>query len=416
MSPPGNAPPAGAGAFTLVAAATLVLAALASFPLAGCADEARDRIVLWHHYNGDERQALESVARDIAERKDFDIELVAIPYENFADQITNAIPNGNGPDLFVFAHDRLGDWVEAGLVEPIEFFVDPQLAGRYAYDPLASMAYGSSLYGLPLSVKSTALFYRTDLVDEPPATTEELVAWARAGASDDGPRYALAYDTTDLYNHAAWLHGYGGSVFAEGELTVASDAASRAIEFVQRLADEGIAPRAVRSEMVATLFSEGEAAMALSGPWFIGDIADGTPWDVAMLPVVAETGERAAPFLGTEGVWMSAWSEHESEAFAVMEALAGDESAAVRAREARQIVPNTAVYDKEDIGDDPLLSTFRQQLEHAVPMPGTPAMRAVWTPYARALEASIERGGEARAALADAERTIRGHLQHESDR
>lgn len=385
-------------------------AAFAAAALAGgCAADDRDRVVLWHHYNGDERAALEEVVRDIEGELSLDVDVVAVPYENFADKITNGIPNGNGPDLFLFAHDRLGDWAEAGLVEPVEFYVDEELADRYAYDALASMAYGSSLYGLPLAVKSVALFYRTDLVSRPPETTDELLAWSRDHA-DGSFRYALAYDPSDLYGHAGWLHGFGGAVFDDDGLAIASDAAVAAAAFVGALVEEGHVPRSIRGEMIPTLFSEGEAAMAVSGPWFIADIAEGTPWALASLPVVSETGERAAPFLGTEGVLMSAESRNKADAFEVMRALASDSSAALRARRARQVVPNVAVYEEPDIGGDPVLGAFREQLEHTVPMPATPEMRMVWTPYARALERATAGGGDPRRALADAEQTIRGYI------
>src|SRR5215207_3644366 len=94
--------------------------------------------------------------------------------------------------------------------------------------------------------------------------------------------------------------------------------------------------------LVATLFNEGVAAMAMSGPWFQGDIAAGVPWRVAPLPVISETGRPAAPFLGAEGVLMSSRARDKDAAFAVMAHLAGDASAAMRARRARQVVPNRA--------------------------------------------------------------------------
>ena len=36
------------------------------------------------------------------------IETLAVPYQAFADRITAAVPRGKGPDLFIFAHDRIG--------------------------------------------------------------------------------------------------------------------------------------------------------------------------------------------------------------------------------------------------------------------------------------------------------------------
>ena len=151
--------------------------------------------------------------------------------------------------------------------------------------------------------------------------------------------------------------------------------------------------------------------MAITGPWFIADIRAGVPWAVTSLPVVSATGRAAAPFLGAEGVLMSARARDKLAAFRVMAYLAGDASAAHRARRARQVVPNLAAYDEPDIGGDPVLAAFRAQLDETVPMPATPEMRMVWTPYKTALQKVIEQGADPAAVLAATEAEVRGYIQ-----
>lgn len=371
----------------------------------------RQSIVLWHSYSGDERAVLEDLVTDFnAGSQTIHVTVVAVPYDAFADKITNSIPNGNGPDLFIFAHDRIGDWKATGLLEPVEYFVDEQLADGYAYDALAAMAYDRSLYGLPMAVKSVALFYRTDLVAVPPSTTDDLLEASRA-LRDDGI-WGLVYENIDLYGHAPWLHGFGGGVaITSGTLQIATPEAEAALRFARELGGKsGIVPPEVNGAMVATLFNEGKAAMAISGPWFIGDIRDDVDWGVTTLPVVSPTGQPAAPFLGAEGVLMSSRSRDKEAAFEVMTFLAGDESATTRARRARQVVPNLAPYDQPDIGGDKVLAAFRRQLEHTVPMPASPEMRMVWTPYKTAIHKVVEQNTEPSAALAAAQREIQGYI------
>lgn len=379
----------------------------------GRADDART-VVLWHSYSGDERAALEQVAAELnASRDDLQVRLVAVPYDAFADKITNAIPNGNGPDLFIFAHDRIGDWSAAGLIEPIEYFVDEAFADQFAYDALAAMAYRRSLYGLPLAVKSVALFYRTDLVPEPPRTTDDMIAIGRALTDRGAGRYGLVYENIDLYGHAAWLHGFGGRIFdADGTLAVATPEAEAALRFARDIGGpEGIVPPETTGALVATLFNEGKAGLAITGPWFLADIRAGVPWAVTSLPVVSATGLSAAPFLGAEGILMSARARDKQAAFEVMAYLAGDASAVARARAARQVVPNLAAYDDPDIGADPVMSAFRAQLEHTVPMPATPEMRMVWTPYETALQKVVEAGADPAAILAETHAEILGYIK-----
>lgn len=394
---------------------TLILLALTA-----CADSGgngRPTVILWHTYTGAEEIALENIVSAANRDQDrYRIEPVFVPYEAFADKITNAIPNGNGPDLFIFAHDRIGDWAESGFIEPIEFYVDDDLADHYAYAAISAMAYRGSLFGLPMAVKSVALFYRTDLCPVPPKTTGELFEWGHGFVASHPGAYALAYSNIDLYGHAPWLHGFGGRIFAkDGTLDVASPEGVRAAAFARRLRTEKLVPANATGDVIGTLFNAKKTALAISGPWFIAGINDTVPWRVATLPVVTETGLAAAPFLGVEGVLMSSRADHKGLAFSAMRALTSDASAAERARRARQIVPNNAAYENPDIAADPVLTAFRAQLSHTVAMPKTPAMRMVWTPYETALGRVIQGGDDPGAALSRAEDEIRGYVRRRSN-
>ena len=342
-------------------------------------------IVLWHAYNGDERLALEvSGAAWNAAHPDQELTLVAVPYDAFADKLSSAIPRGNGPDLFIYQQDRLGDWADAGVLEPIEFWVDDARADRFSDRDLAVMAYHDSLYGLPMAVKSLALYYRTDLVATPPRTTDDLKALAPAMKAKGG--FALAYANVDLYGHAPWLHGFGGKVMDDaGHLAIATPEAAAAMVFARELVTTGTVPKDAEAPLIASLFNEGRAATVMSGPWFIADIGKDIPWSVTTLPIVSPTGKLAEPFVGIDGILMSARASDKDAAFAMMDFLSGDAQAVARAKLAHQVPPNTHAFDDPTIASDTALLVFKRQLEHAVQTPKAAAMRAVWTPYRTAL-------------------------------
>ncbi|HUJ58592.1 MAG TPA: extracellular solute-binding protein [Kofleriaceae bacterium] len=385
------------------------LAALALCALVACGDPRPPGVVLWHSYTGQERAALEATAATWnAEHPDTPLTLVAVPHDAFADKISSAIPRGNGPDLFIFAQDRIGDWADAGVIEPIEFWVDDARADRFSDLSLGAMTYKGSLWGLPLATKSLVLFYRTDMIATPPTTTDQLFALEpqlhARGAS------VLAYANFDLYGHAPWLHGFGGRVLDEhGTLAIATPEAARAIAFARELIVRDVTPSETTGPLVASLFNDGKAAMAMSGPWFIADIDRAVPWKVAPLPIVSETGKPAAPFLGVEGILMSAKARDKDAAFAVMNALTGDRAAIVRARQAQQVVANVHAWDQPDLAGDPVLRVFRAQLAHVVAMPTDPVMRMVWTPYRTALDKVLHGNGDAGAELRRVEREVQGN-------
>ncbi|MDB4953213.1 MAG: carbohydrate transporter substrate-binding protein family [Myxococcales bacterium] len=380
--------------------------------VAGCGDTRPPGVVLWHAYTGLEKTALEATAvRWNQQHPSAPLTLVAVPYDSFADKLTSAIPRGNGPDLFIYQQDRLGDWADAGTIEPIEFWADDALAARFTIEATSEMAYHGSLWGLPLAVKSLALYYRTDLVATPPATTDALIALAPAMKAKHG--FALAYANVDLYGHAAWLHGFGGRIMNDaGKLTLATPEAAAAMKFARTLVSSGVSPADAQTPVVASLFNEGKAATVMSGPWFMGDIAANVPWQVAPLPIVSATGRPAAPFVGVEAILMSAQARDKDLAFAVMNELTSDADAIIRARDARQPVANLHAYDDPVVAKDPALRAFRTQLAHTVPMPKGAAMRTVWTPYKTALGEVLAGRAEPGEQLLSLEREVSGYLEH----
>jgi len=379
--------------------------------LAACSPARESGVVLWHAYTGMERSALETTAANWnASHPETPLTLVAVPHDSFADKLTSAIPRGNGPDLFIFADDRIGAWAESHTIEPIEFWVDDARADRFSAPAMNALTFDGSLWGLPLATKSLVLYVRTDLVKTPPTTTDELIALAPMMKKQAG--FAVAYANADLYGHAPWLHGFGGKVIDDdGSLAIATPEAAAAMAFARKLVADGVAPADAQGPMVASLFNAGKAATVLSGPWFITDIVKDVPWQVAPLPVISATGKPAAPFLGAESILMSAYARDKTAAFAVMDALTSDEAAIIRARDARQVVANPAAYADPQVARDPVLPVFRAQLEHTVPMPKVPAMRMVWTPYQNALGEVLAGRSDPGTQLLAVEREVEGYLK-----
>src|SRR4051812_25657317 len=72
---------------------------------------------LWHSYRGAEEQALdESIQAFQQANPEIRVDSLANPYEGYASKLATAIPNDNGPDVFIFAHERVGGWAKEGIV------------------------------------------------------------------------------------------------------------------------------------------------------------------------------------------------------------------------------------------------------------------------------------------------------------
>jgi maltose-binding protein MalE len=392
------------------------------------------KVVLWHSYRAAEREVLEALAKKWNQRrKDIHLEVVTVPYDALPDKITAAIPRGPGPDLFIFAHDRVGDWAENKIIAPVESYVaaagGESLCDRFLRQTIDALTYGDSLYGLPLAFKATALFVNRALVGRVAGgagsqelgravgTTEALLTTGRALTDRKAGRFGLVYENAKLYFHAPWLHGFGGQVLQDSpsgkvDLRLVSTGAERALAFAHRLAGpEGIVPAETSAVLVTSLFNSGKAAMVISGPWFLGEINKDVDYAVLPLPVVTETGKRAAPFLGVEGLMLSARAKDPAAAFVIMEFLTSEAAALMRARKARQTVANVATYRDEEVRKDRALMTFRGAFNDTVVMSPSPTMRMVWSPYDMALGRVVTGQAQPRAALDDVDRQVKGFLQ-----
>ncbi|MBX7197424.1 MAG: extracellular solute-binding protein, partial [Sandaracinaceae bacterium] len=136
---------------------------------AGRAQESGVSIFLWHAYGESEARGLEAAvdafeAREQAEGRDVHVEVTAIPFGAYASKLQAAIPVGNGPDVFVDAHDRIASYVDEELVRDFGA-LDPAVAADVEPAHLDALRDAGSLAGVPLSAKSLVLFVNTELAD-----------------------------------------------------------------------------------------------------------------------------------------------------------------------------------------------------------------------------------------------------------
>ncbi len=393
-------------------------AALLAPLLAAGAGEAlaqQSQLTVWHAYRGQEKAAFEkAVALFNEQNKDVVAKPLAVPYDAYADKISAAVPRGSGPDVFIFAQDRLGGWIEAGnIVEPVDFFIDDAVTKRFLPNMMEAVTYRGQAYGLPFNYKPIALIYNKKNVKAPPKTTSELVAWAKKNTNASTGAYGFAYAYSDFYYHAALMNAFGGGVFADGAGGIATPTVNRpenvkSVELVMNwFKDQGILPAEPSSALITSLFNEGKANIVFSGPWFMGEIADGMDVGIAPLPTVDEAGGKPmAPWMTIEGLYISAQSKNKDAAWKLVEFLTTDAVAKIMAVEGRQQPTNAAVYKLPEVANDPILAGFAKQAETAVPMPNYAVMSLMWSPVTTAMNKIVKGSATPKQALDEAQQTL----------
>jgi arabinogalactan oligomer/maltooligosaccharide transport system substrate-binding protein len=377
---------------------------------------AQTALTVWHAYRGEEKAAFEKVIADFnASHPNVVVSTLAVPYDAFADKITAAVPRGKGPDVFIYAQDRLGGWIEAGnTVEPIDFYVDPATRARFLPTTLEAMTYQGTLYGLPLNFKVIALIYNKKLLPKPPRTSGELVLYSKKLTSPGAGRFGLAYSYSDFYYHAALMNGFDGGVFGPNRKpTLNSPANVRSLQLLMKwFTVDKILPAEPSTALVTSLFNEGKAAMVFSGPWFLGEIAKGVDYGITTLPTLDEAGGKPMrPWMTVEGVYVAAPSKSKDAAYSLALYLTDLPAAKILAVQGRQTPANVKVYDDPQVAADPTLAAFRKQVAVAIPMPNVPEMTMVWSPATTAMNTIVKRAATPKAALDIAQAKVLADVQ-----
>ncbi len=394
----------------------IALAALALIvtAFAGCTGLDEPDVTLWHAYRGAEADALHEVIRAFErDHAEIRVEVVPVPYSAYANKISSGVPRGNGPDVFLFAQERIGAWAESGVLRPIDGLLPPHVLEPIPDALVEAVRYDGRTWGVPLATKTTALFYHRGhlaaLGAEPPATTEEMLALAARFNDPGAGRFGLVYPVDDFYFHSGWLFGFGGSIKRpDGFPRLSSPENAASLRWAASLRnDRALLPRDAEYAVAVDRFGSGNALFAVNGPWFRGEIGD-TDYGVVPLPIVSESGRAAAPFVTVESalVTTQVTPDRERAVTALLAHLGGVESATVRARVAGQVVTHPAAYADEAVAADPILRAFADAAAAGVSMPNTPPMQAIWEPSRRALQRVLRSGADPVEALAEADREI----------
>jgi multiple sugar transport system substrate-binding protein len=275
---------------------------------------------------------------------------------------------------------------------------------------LESASYEGRLYAAPKNTNVQLLWYRTDLVDEPPATWDEMIEMSRQ-LRDQGQPYQIItmgaqYEgLVVLYN--TLTESAGGQIVNEaGDEAVVDQGAVAALALLQRFATAGVTSPAFANAMeddARLAFQAGDAAFQLNWPYVYPamqqdapELAENVGW--ARYPAV-NPGEPSRVTAGGFNLAISAYSRHPQEAFEAALCLRNPENQLFSA--VNDGVPPTieSVYDDPELESAyPMGELILETLLEASNRPLTPAYQNVSTVMSTTLSPPAAIEPEATAA------------------
>lgn len=337
-----------------------------------------NRLVIWH----DKEDAVIEALSDYLEEALPGVEVVFEKKTSLTDslKLVGNDPN-SAPDLFIFAHDKIGVFAEMGILSPITGLLDEGVLEDYLDMTLEAASYKGTLYQLPLYFETLMFMYNRRYMqdEEVPATTDELLAYMQANTGRG--RYGFVEQHSTAYYSAAWIHGFGGSIIdSAGEPFPAPEAVKEALRYHLQFVE--LMPGETEYATVNTLFLEGKADATIGGPWMVPSArAAEIDLGIASMPVVDATGMALAPYSGVQGIHVLKFAaENKAEAVkALLDALTDPQVGVSLALASGCAPANSKCYEDPAVADDALVQAMRETAQIAVPMPNIPEMDVMWT-------------------------------------
>ncbi len=322
--------------------------------------------------------AFQQLGEMFGEESGVTLDVVQKPTGDIGQDFIAQAPTGQGPDMIVTAHDGLGQLVENGVVAPIDFASKADL-----FNPVAVQAFTleGNVYGVPYALENIALVRNNELVQDTPATFDELIAQGKAVEGAEFPIIIQQGPSGDAYHLYPIQTSFGAPVFVTDEngdytteLGMEGENGNKFAEYIQKLGKDGVLSADLGGDQAKQAFLDGKSPYMITGPWWTSEFVD-AGMDISVLPVPSAGGETAAPFVGVQGVYVSSYSENALPANQFVDFLSTKEAQDVLF-EAGGRVP--ALIESAEAVDDELLQGFNEAGAEGQPMPVIPEMAAVW--------------------------------------
>ncbi|MGK5673221.1 ABC transporter substrate-binding protein [Micromonospora sp. URMC 106] len=285
--------------------------------------------------------------------------------------------------------------------------------------PLETARYQDKLYGAPKNTNVQLLWYRKDLVPEPPKTWDQMISAAQELKQQGKAHQVLTMGAqyeglVVLYNTLA--ESAGGKILSDdGEQAVMDAGAVRALEQLQRFATSGVTSPSFSNateDPVRLEFQSGSGAFQVNWPFVYPAMQEANPelakqvgW--ARIPGIDENTPSKVT-IGGVNMAVSAYSKHPEESFEAARCIRNEKNQKFSA--INDGVPPTIekVYDDPEMAEAyPMRETILEELKDPAVRPLTPAYQSISTVMSAILSppSAIDpqrTADELRGAIADA--------------
>lgn len=302
----------------------------------------------------------------------------------------------NGPDMYLYAHDSLGTFVEMGVLAPITDVIGKEELENLLPMTVEAGVYKEKQYLLPVYFETLLFMYNKDLWQgDIPDTADGIYDYMKANTDTANGTYALVNQHSTAYNVSPFINGFGGYIINEkGEPGLNVKETKEAITYNKKFAEleaDG------DYNTVTTLFNDKKAAAIIGGPWLVSGIKDaGINLGIKSLSdIKLPNGKALAPYAGIQGVGVMehAVKDKKDVIGKVLTAMLDVNLGIALAKDSNCAPASEKAYDDPDVAGNEMITAMKKTAQTAQPMPNIPEMSVMWGP-AESLLAAVNKSGE----------------------
>jgi maltose/maltodextrin transport system substrate-binding protein len=339
---------------------------------------------------------------------DYGIKVNVDATENIPNNFPLAAQSDKGPDIVIFAHDKVGEWADGGLIAPVP--VAAAYRSRFDSKAWEAVQHRGEYWGYPLCFEVVGLIYNKKLVQDPPAQLSDLIEFNTRLKADHPDVKTILWDYDSPYYSWGIFASAGAYVYAktaEGydtkDIGIASPGAIDALNQLIGLVRAGVLPKAASvAGMPKEMMAEGKLAMMISGPWDWPDLMkSGIDFGVAPIPGV--DGGPGKAFVGVSVAYINRSSPNLDIARQFLENYAITDQQLTAANRLKPIgIPAlNSLYETMSKNEE-LLREMKLCADDGEVMPNILQMGRFWGAMGSALQIATNGQSTAQSALTEA--------------
>ena len=306
--------------------------------------------------------------------------------ESISDLAISSLLLGTPPfDALLVDVTWLPKYVAADWLQPLDpWFDDADVDALVAGARLGNSVNGD-LYRWPFGADVGLLYWRKDLMPEPPRTASDLIQIASRLRADGKVKEGFVWQGRQYEglscNFVEFLSAFGGTWLdpVTGQPELDSKAARATVHWMQQLITDGTSPLAVSNYAepeTLQAFKAGDAALMRNWPYAWAELqsdSSAVKGRVGVTTMVAEPGASPAATLGSWGFSLLRGSQHQQATAEAIRALTSSQAQRDRFLQQGYTPTEASLFeDPELLEASPVLTQLKEALAIAVPRPITP--------------------------------------------